>query len=106
MTNYASEHLNVYVYDKGEGCKGENNVSSLVYKHLVREGIIKEWEEYGKIPSESYIFVFDNCVGQNKNRIMLCVPMWLVDMGIYRKVKVVFLIAGHSKIFLIEGSKI
>ena len=35
MAIYASEHLNEYVYGEGEYYKGGNNVSSLVYKHLV-----------------------------------------------------------------------
>ena len=70
---------------------------SLVYKHLVEEGVIKEWEESGKIPGKSCTFVFDNCAGQNKNRMMLRLPKWLVDMGIYAMVFVVFLIAGHTK---------
>ena len=97
MANYATEHLHAYVYDEGEGAKGGNNVCSLVYKHLVEEGIIKEWEDSGKVAGESCTFVFDNCAGQNKNRMMLRLPMWLVDMGIYKKVQVVFLVAGHTK---------
>ena len=97
MANYATEHLYAYVYDEGEGAKGGNNVSSLVYKHLVDVGIIKEWEDSGRVPGESLTLVFDNCPGQNKNRMVLRLPMWIVDMGLYRKCQVVFLVAGHTK---------
>ena len=41
MASYATEYLHAYVYDEGEGTKGGNIVSSLVYKCLVEEGIIK-----------------------------------------------------------------
>ena len=97
IVNYADEKMNAYVYHEGEGAKGGNNVCSLVYKNLEEVGIVKEWEESGKKPGKSLTLVFDNCGGQNKNNMMLRLPLWLIDIGLYQEVKVVFLIAGHTK---------
>ena len=98
MANYATEVLTAYVYDEGEGAKGGDNVASLIYKYLEDEGVIKEWEDSGKEPGESCTFVFDNCAGQNKNKCVIRMAcLWLIDMGIYKTVIVLFLIAGHTK---------
>ena len=94
MANYATGDLTAYVYDEGEGAKGGDNVASLIYKHLEVEGVITEWEESGKLPGKSCTFVFDNCAGQNKNKCVIRMAcMWLIDMGIYKEVFVIFLIA-------------
>ena len=41
--------------------------------------------------------VFDNCGGQNKNRIVLRYALYLVEKGIYKSVELVFLVCGHTK---------
>ena len=97
IVNYADEKMNAYVYHEGEGAKGGNNVCSLVWKNLIDLGIIKEWEDSGKKPGRSLTLVFDNCGGQNKNHMVLRLPLWMVEIGLYKKVKIVFLIAGHTK---------
>ena len=89
--------MNVYVYHEGVGAKGGNNVCSLVYKNLEDCGIIKEWKASGKKPGRSLTLVFDNCGGQNKNHVMLRMPLWLIDIGLYKAVEVGFFIAGHTK---------
>ena len=40
---------------------------------------------------------FDNYPGQNKNKIVIRFGLWLVDIGIYDTVEIIFLIAGHTK---------
>ena len=85
MANRVTDYLHAYLYDEGEGAEGGNNVISLVYKYLCVIGMVKEWEEYGKLPGESCTFVFDNCACQNKNRIMLRFPMQTIEMVIIRK---------------------
>ena len=98
MANYATEVLTAYVYDEGEGAKGEDNVASLIYKYLEDECVIKEWEDSGKQPGKSCTFVFDNCAGQNKNKCVIRMAcLWRIDMGIYKTVIVLFLITGHTK---------
>ena len=44
--------------------------------------------------------MFDDCAGQNKNRMILRLPMWLVDMEIYKKVQVVFQITDHTNKYM------
>lgn len=39
----------------------------------------------------------DNCVGQNKNKIMLQCLMWRVLMGRHEKITLSFLVVGHTK---------
>lgn len=49
-------------------------------------------------PGGHYIVAFDNCPGQNKNNFvlrMLCA--WLVEMKVFKKVTVIFLVKGHTK---------
>ena len=41
--------------------------------------------------------MFDNCGGQNKNRIVLRFAQYLVDIDIFLTVNVIFLIMGHTK---------
>ena len=77
--------------------KGGNNVASLLYKNLEVEGIIKEWEDSGNTPGKRLSLCFDNCPGQNKNKMVIRFGLWLVDMGIYETVEIIFLIAGHTK---------
>jgi hypothetical protein len=43
------------------------------------------------------VFVFDNCAGQNKNRMIIRFMQYLIDSFIFKKIEVVFLIAGHTK---------
>ena len=86
ITNYANEKLNSYVYDDGEAKKG----GSLIYKNWVEEGIIKQWEDSGKIPGNRLTLVFDNCFGQNKNHMVLCMGLLLIDIDIFKEVKIMF----------------
>ena len=46
---------------------------------------------------KSLTLAFDNCGGQSKNHMVLCLPIWLVDIGLYEEVKTMFLISGHTK---------
>ena len=41
--------------------------------------------------------VFDNCPGQNKNNTVLRLVPYLVEMGIFPDVEIVFLVVGHTK---------
>ncbi|KAG7373065.1 hypothetical protein IV203_033789 [Nitzschia inconspicua] len=41
--------------------------------------------------------VMDNCAGQNKNNHVLLLAPYLVEMGYFRTVNMLFLVAGHTK---------
>lgn len=40
---------------------------------------------------------FDNCPGQNKNRMVIRFFMYLVERGFFLKVNLIFLVKGHTK---------
>ena len=42
-------------------------------------------------------FVFDNCGGQNKNRMVYRLLFFLVKLGICRTARAIFLVKGHTK---------
>ena len=93
--NYATETLNAYTYHEGEGDKGGNNVSSLIWKYLSDTGIVDLSEKFG--PGKKLSIVFDNCPGQNKNRIVLRFAAWMLEKKLYSEIEIVFLICGHTK---------
>jgi hypothetical protein len=80
------------VYHEGIVRKGANNVASLIIKSLIDLGIMRENDIGGEL-----VIVFDNCSGQNKNNTVLKMMAWLVEMGYFKKVQFLFLIAGHTK---------
>ena len=93
ITDMATEILHAHVYDEGEAKKGGNNVTSLLYKELKELGIFKAWQDSGKKPGKRLTLCFDNCAGQNKNRMVLRFGLWLVDLGMFELVEIMFLIA-------------
>jgi hypothetical protein len=86
--------LTSYIYHEGEGKKGGNNVASLIYKHLDDEGFINCGR--GK-PRKELNIVMDNCGRQNKNRYVLRLAPLFVELHHYRRVNIIFLVAGHTK---------
>ena len=75
--------------------KGGYNVVSLLDQALGNKGVLKNAQENG--PGEYLTPVFDNCGGQNKNRMVLRYLLYLVEKKVYKTVEAVFLVAGHTK---------
>ena len=76
IAKYVIDHLHAYIYDEVQGTKCGNKV---VYKM----GIIKDWEDPGKLPGESCTFVLDNCASQNNKKMMLRFPMWMIEISMF-----------------------
>ena len=95
VVDYSIEELDAYIYTKAEGKKGGNNVVSLIHNTLKKKGVIEDAERVG--PGKQRTLVFDNCGGQNKNRMVLRYALYLVEKGIYKAVELVFFVCGHSK---------
>ena len=74
------------------GAKGGNNVASLLVHDLQKKGWIIEGKS-----SKSLTIILDNCGGQNKNKYILQLPMYLVEMGYFEEVLIMFYICGHTK---------
>ena len=72
--------LNAHVYFEDEGGKGGNNVASLIRRQLNYD----EFVGYGKHNKhvKEMNFVLDNCGGQNKNKMVLRMLPWLVNIGV------------------------
>lgn len=93
--DFATDKLDAFVYTEAEGRKGGNNVASLLFKKLTDDGIMSLAKEKG--PGAQLSLVFDNCAGQNKNRMVLRFAQYLVDTHIFKRVEVIFLVMGHTK---------
>lgn len=87
------DHLHAYVYPEGTGNKGGNNVASMLMAELRRQGLLDKSEG----PSGELNLVMDNCRGQNKNRMVLRLAVFLVECGFFKRVNIIFLVRGHTK---------
>ena len=66
-------------------------MASAVWKQLERDGMLN-----GQTAKELNL-VFDNCTGQNKNRMVLRLLFFIAKLGVARKVSAIFLVKGHTK---------
>ena len=90
--------LACYVDHEGEGKKGGNNVASMLFAELKRQQLISDDMDASVISKVKEInIVFDNCAGQNKNRMVLRFMLWLVSKGVCKTARAIFLVRGHTK---------
>ena len=75
----------------GDAKKNGNAVASMLWKLFHKKGLLN-----GKTANEINL-VFDNCGGQNKNRMVYRMLFFLVKLHICRVARVIFLIKGHTK---------
>jgi len=87
-----SDHLDAFIYMDHDGGKGGNQVVSMIHKFLKMKGLLNKDDPIGELT-----FSFDNCAGQNKNRMVLGFFAWLVEEGYVLKANVLFLVRGHTK---------
>ena len=66
-------------------------MASMIWKELERKGLLN-----GQCAHEINL-VFDNCSGQNKNRMVLRMLFFLVKLKICTTARAIFLIKGHTK---------
>jgi len=85
--------LYAHTYFEDEAKKGGNNVASLIYRQLLHDGFLQESKKFVK----ELNFVFDNCGGQNKNRMVLRMLVYLVRRKVCDVARAIFLIKGHTK---------
>lgn len=67
--------------------RGGNEISSCLLKALLQSDFPRK---------KKLIIWTDNCIGQNKNKIMLLLLIYLVASGVYEQVEQKFLVSGHS----------
>jgi hypothetical protein len=71
----------------GLGKKGGNTVASAIWKFLRIQGQM----------ANEINLVFDNCAGQNKNRMVTRFLFFLVKLKVRRTARAIFLVKGHTK---------
>ena len=94
IVNFDAEkdHLTAYCYDEGVARKGGNNVASLLVKHL-RNTVILDSQR----PIKELNIIMDNCAGQNKNKMVIRLIAFLVEMNYFLNVNLIFYVVGHTK---------
>jgi hypothetical protein len=78
--------------NEGVAKKGGNNVASLLVKHL-KKTIGLNAEE----PLKELNIIMDNCAGQNKNKIVIRLIAYSVEMNYFECANIIFYVVGHTK---------
>ena len=90
--------LTAHTYLEDVGKKGGNNVASRLWVELVSQGLVPTAATIATHkPVKELNLFFDNCGGQNKNRMVLRLLTFLVKRKVCKKARAVFLIRGHTK---------
>jgi hypothetical protein len=92
-----ADHLFFHCYLEGHGAKGGNNVASLLMKTLRKTEMLQYDAQGSPVPGKEQNIIMDNCGGQNKTNYVLLLAPFLVEMGFFRKVNMLFLVVGHTK---------
>lgn len=74
------------IWHEGQASRGSNEMTSCLLK-LVNDGLLQKTK---------LVLWSDNCAGQNKNRTMLFLMIWLVSNGLFQEIQQKFLLKGHS----------
>lgn len=74
------------VWNEGMGGRGSNEVVSCILRFL----------NSIDVPQNRLVLWTDNCAGQNKNKVMIMLFIFLVCHGIFENIQHNFLISGHS----------
>lgn len=76
------------LWDESLSGRGGNEVGSVILKALLSHDIFAT--------KDKLIVWSDNCIGQNKNRMLLMVYIYLVAIGKFVQIDHKFLVSGHS----------
>jgi hypothetical protein len=69
-------------------------VASILWKMFKMKGLLDS-----RLPANEINLVFDNCAGQNKNKMVYCMLFFMVKPGVCRTARCtsIFLVKGHTK---------
>ena len=76
IVDCSDDTMAAHAYFECGGKKGGNNVASLIWKELFRKGLRKGMKV------KAIWFFFDNCAGQNKNRMVIRESTVFVELHI------------------------
>ena len=91
VVDCSNSELTAHVCSEGEAKKGGNSVASMIWKQLDMDDL-----RNGKCAKEINL-VFDNCTGQNKNRMIIRLLIILVKVSVTTTARAIFLVKGHTK---------
>jgi len=95
--------MTAYVYLEDEGKKGGNNVCSMLWQEFGTQGLLPLFDLDTGIVFDNHVpvpeinLVFDNCGGQNKNRMVFRLLVYMVKRKLCRVARAIFLVRGHTK---------
>ena len=92
MCDAVTSHLSAYVYDESEGGKGGNNVASLLLQY-----ICEHFVDSNLGPMSELNVKMDNCVGQNKNCIIIQIAAFMLELKYFNNINLIFLVKGYTK---------
>jgi hypothetical protein len=76
-----------YGYTEDQGGKGGNNVASSILRGLADLGWLKQ-----DCPGKRLSIIMDNCGGQNKNKYVLHLELFLAEVNYFNLVELIFYI--------------
>ena len=79
------------IHYSGKAKKGGNSVASMIWKQLKLQELLNDRTAH------EINLVFDNCTGQNKNRMVSRLLFYLVKLKICTTARAIFLVKGHTK---------
>lgn len=85
------DRMNTYIWPEYEGDRGANNICSCLLKDFKIRGFLDQ-QNFAELT-----IIADNCGGQNKNKHVVRLLMWLVEMGYFPRITLLFLVKGHTK---------
>ena len=90
--------LTAYNYTEDYAKKGGNNVASMLWIHLCSKKLLPNpTTDFAHKPIKEINLVFDNCSGQNKNRMVLRLLFFMVKLKMCCTARAIFLVRGHTK---------
>lgn len=101
IVDTSTDHLHATLYLEGQAKKGGDNVASMICSHLKKERLLLS-DDSAELPVtwkplKQLNLWFDNCGGQNKNRMVLRLLMVLAQRRVAEEINFNFLVAGHTK---------
>lgn len=87
MCETTKKQCNYLIPESASTTKGSNLVVSLFHHHL----------EYNSLGEDTMYIHADNCVGQNKNNILMGYLAWRICQGKNKKIVLSFMPVGHTK---------
>lgn len=87
MSETSNKQVNYLIPESVSSTKGSNLITSLFHHYL---------EQYSKGEDVMYLHA-DNCVGQNKNNILLSYLSWRISNNKNKMIVLSFMPVGHTK---------